>query len=111
MQAGKLRHRLEIHTNTTTTSNTGYAAPSWSLSTTVWGRLSPLRGNELMVAREVTPEVTHEIEIRADLTVSAEDKFILQGTTREFHILSIRDIDERGRKKIIMAKEHVGQTA
>ncbi len=110
MQAGKLRQRLEIHTNTTATGNTGQAAPSWSLSTTVWARLSPLRGDELMVAREVTPEVTHKIEIRADATIANEDKFILQGTSREFHILSIRDIDERGKKNLIMAKEHVGQS-
>lgn len=110
MQAGTLRHRLEIHTNTTTTGNTGQAKPSWARSTTVWGRLSPLNGRELMVAREVTPEVTHKIEIRADATLTEQDKFILQGTSREFHILSIRDIDERGIKKIIMVKEHVGQS-
>ncbi len=110
MQAGKLRQRLEYHTNTPSTQTSGHAKPSWARSTTVWGRLSPLNGRELMVAREATPEVTHEIEIRADATITEQGKFILQGTSREFHILSIRDIDERGRQKIIMAKEHVGQS-
>ena len=93
---GRLRRRIEIHTNTPVDDDTGQAIETLTLATTVWGAVDPIRGIERFEALKVTPTVTHRITIRDyalkndDVLKDAED------TTIEWEIDSIIRLDDQG---------------
>lgn len=105
MQAGKLRHLVDIQTNTTTRDTTGQPVSSWAdTSTNQRAFIRPLRGNELMIARQVTPQVTHEIIMR-NPTLTHGQRLQEAGGTRTFEILSIINVNERDHEKRILCVE------
>ena len=105
MQAGKLRHLVDIQTNSTTRDTTGQPVASWSdTSTDQRAFIRPLRGNELMIARQVTPQVTHEITMR-NPALTHDQRLQEAGGTRTFNILSIINVNERDHEKRILCVE------
>ena len=104
MQAGKLRHRVEVQTNTVTRDTLGQPVASWAVTATVRAAINPLRGNELMIARQVTPQVTHEIILR-HRSLTAAQRLVEAGGTRTFEILSVTNLNERNHELRVLCVE------
>ncbi len=107
MQSGKLRHLVDIQTTTQTRDTLGQPVDSWAdTSTNQRAFIRPLRGNELMIARQVTPQVTHEIIMR-NPTLAPDQRLQEAGGTRTFNILSIINVNERDHEKRILCVEEL----
>ncbi len=104
MQAGKLRHRVEVQTNTPVPDTLGQPVASWAVTATVRAAINPLRGNELMIARQVTPQVTHEIVLR-HRSLTAAQRLVEAGGTRAFEILSVANLNERNHELRVLCVE------
>ncbi|MDG9890564.1 phage head closure protein [Pseudomonas juntendi] len=66
MQAGKLRHRIEIqHKVTPRDPATGeFGEPSWQLFAKVWAQVTPLSTRDLIAAQAAQSEATARMVIR-----------------------------------------------
>jgi len=78
---GSLRHRLQIQTKTVATGNVfttedATAADSWATDLTVWGAVHPLRGTERFNGQQVTPDLSHSVEMRYTPRVNAENRIL-----------------------------------
>ncbi len=104
MQSGKLRHRVEVQTNTTAPDTTGQPVDSWAVTATVRAAINPLSGNELLIAQQVTPQVTHEIILR-HRALTAAQRLVESGGTRTFEILRVMNINERNHELRVLCVE------
>lgn len=114
--AGALRHRIEIQTPVHGVDAHGAPQQGWITEATVWASIEPLSGRELRDARQVEERTTHRIRLDpADfpgLTANHRLRFVkvlIDGATRErvFHLLSVRDQEERGFEFEVLAEERV----
>lgn len=64
MRAGWLRHRLIVQKVSESRDGTGFAAQSWSQFAEVWGAVNPMRGREIVEARQVHERVDTLIKLR-----------------------------------------------
>lgn len=105
MRAGKLRHRVEFHSDTPTQDDFGQSIESWTSYMTVWAAIEPLEGRELLLAQQVNAEVTIRVRIRYDSgnTVSPEHRVIVGSRTLE--IVNVINPSERDEKLTLMCKE------
>lgn len=105
MQAGKLRHRVDIQKPTNAQNSLGETVPTFVDQDRVWAEVMPLSGRELLAARQTTGEVTHQVTIRwrDGLTPTHRIRF----GTRIFEILSVINVEERNREMRVLCKEHV----
>lgn len=78
----------------------GNVVETWAtLLATVWVKLQPMTGRELLLAASVESRVTHRVtmEYRLDATVGAAMRFrTLTGAARArvFNVEDVRDLDE-----------------
>lgn len=93
MEAGKLRHRLEIQEATEQQDSVGEPIKTWSKLRTVWGSVQPLSGREYLLSQQVTPEQTHRIMLRYTPELTVRHRIVFD--SRHFDINSIIDVDER----------------
>lgn len=109
MQAGKLRHRIEIQALTQAQDAYGDTAPSevddsaWATTTTRWASISSLTGSEYLKASGEGSNITHFVRLRylADLTPKHRIKF----GTRIFNILSVNIVNEIASEMQLFCKE------
>ena len=80
---------------------------SWESIADVWLSIKPLNGRELLIARQISAEVTHEIEMRYIGSFKQSNTRIrLKDSDRVFEpIEPPRNIEERNRVLKFMAKE------
>lgn len=84
MQAGRLRHKLTIERNVTSTSATGHPTASWQTLLTEWGSIDPVRGSERLAFAALASEVEFVVKIRystASAAVTAADRVVSDGRT------------------------------
>ena len=106
MQAGKLRHRIELHRNVPKRDATGQEIETWAKYATVWAEVLPLNGKELLNAQQISAEVTHRVNIRFySEDIKPEHRVIHKGRTLE--IVAALDMAERRRSMQLMCKEVV----
>lgn len=103
MQAGKLRHRVELHSASTDRSDYGEQTETWSKYDTVWASIEPLQGRELMHAQQISAEITHLARMRYNSSAATEHRVIFGARTLE--IISIINPEERNREMVLMCKE------
>lgn len=99
MQAGKLRHVVELQRQSGTTLDShGDTVPIWVTLATVRACVWPLSGREFVAALTAQAELTTRIEIRAraDLALTPKDR--VKWGSRLFDIRHIVDIGGRGRE-------------
>jgi SPP1 family predicted phage head-tail adaptor len=74
---------------------------------TVWGSVEPLTGRELLLAQQVSAEVTIRVTIRYDSgnTVTPQHRIIIGSRTLE--IVYVGNPEERDKQLILMCKEIV----
>lgn len=90
---GQLRHRLELHSASPTPNDFNEPIDAWSSYGTVWGRISPMKGEELFHAQQTNATVTHKILIRYNSNVTAKHRVIFN--SRIFEINAVLDPEER----------------
>lgn len=100
---GALRHRLTLEQSVPTSDGGGGVSKSWEMVAEVWGALEPLSGIERVEASRLTGRHMYEIRIRYRADVELAMRFALG--TRLFHILSIKDVDSRGRWLRVLCEE------
>ena len=100
---GDLRTRLVLEEPVRTPDGGGGANESWVEMATVWGRIETRPGREVVQADRVSATVTHDITIRYRAGVLPEMRF--RSGMRIFHILSVVDVEDRGRRLICRCEE------
>lgn len=110
MRAGQLRHRVHIERDTATTQgDEGHTTESWTFVAKRWAKIEPLSGRELWDARQLQPQTTHKITMRADSVttqMTAEDRIAFIGQSRYFHPTEPpRRVDEIDETLEVMCKE------
>jgi SPP1 family predicted phage head-tail adaptor len=107
MNAGELRHIIEIQAIGTTRGAAGEVVDTWTTETngTVWASIEPMSGRELYNAKQINAEITHKVKLwyYQGLTPA---KRILFGT-RVFNILEVMNVEERNIEHLVYAKEMV----
>ena len=88
-QIGRYRHRVQLYSATETRSAGGGVIRTWALQDVVWGRVSPLSGDEKYNADQVHSDVTHEIRIRYFRGLNASWRLI-----QADHIFQVRAVME-----------------
>jgi len=113
IQAGKNKHRFAIQSFTAAEDSLGEsnkdADSNWNTDTTAWGRLVPLTGTELVEAQQMNGEINHRVEMRVGVGVAVAKRLVKGSgaTARKFGVLSVIDVNERGRMLHVFCKERV----
>ena len=111
IDAGSLKYAAQVQTlDDSTADQYGEQSESWSTSP-IRHRVSvePLSGEELEVAKQMQPEVTHVVTMHS-IVLSPKQRLAIDTGRRKFTlaILSVLNIDEWGRVIRIQAKEIPG---
>ncbi len=104
INAGQLRHRVVIQARTLSDTAGGGQTESWSTHATVWARVEPVSGRELMEAQQLEARVSHKVTIRALDTVTSEMR--ISHGSRSLNIESVLRINnELGEAMMLMCSE------
>lgn len=103
MQAGKLRHRIELHSASESQNSFGEIEKTYSSYDTVWGSIESLTGRELEHAQQISAETTLKVNIRYYSGVETGHRVIYGSRTLE--ITHIINPDERNIELILYCKE------
>lgn len=76
MEAGRLRHRIDLQRVSVTADSHGDQVKTWTTLATVWAEKIEMTGRERNVGAVVLADVTHEFRIRArpDLALTPKDR-------------------------------------
>ena len=64
MQPGRLRHRVTIQSVSETRNSIGEAIETWATFATVWARIDPLSGRQLLAANQLDEPVAARMKMR-----------------------------------------------
>jgi len=105
MRAGRLRHRFEFQSSTGEQNAFGEPIQTWTTYTTLWAGLEPLRGEEIIHARQVTATVSHKIRVRFNSSITSNHRVVFD--SRTFEINSVINLGERDRELELYCTEVV----
>lgn len=104
LRAGTLRHRITIQRKTATRDDYGGESTTWEdFATNVAAEIRPLSSRELVAARGVQSETTHEITIRYRPGITAAMRAVYNG--RIFNFAVPMNTEERNVELVISATE------
>lgn len=103
IRAGRLRHRVELQSPTTTRSSTGSALVAYSTTATVWAAVEPLTGREYLASNQTQNEVTTRIVIRHYSGVVPSWRVVHGSKT--YTVEAVINEDEMDRHMQLMCKE------
>ncbi len=103
MRAGRLRHRFEFKSSTGAQNAFGESIETWETYATLWGQLEPLRGEEIIHARQVTATVSHRLRVRYNSSIAPEHRAVFD--SRTFEINSVINVRERNREMELYCTE------
>jgi head-tail adaptor len=92
MEAGKLRHLVQLQANTPTQNTLGEPSDSWATIANIYAAIRPMAG-----------QASHQITVRNYPGLSAENR--IKFGTRIFDINSVNNVDERNREMILLCSE------
>lgn len=96
MDAGKLRHYVELQRRTTTLDRHGDQVQEWATIGRAWASIEQLSGREFMAATQAMSDITVRIRIRARLDLALTPKDRVRYGARTFDIRHIADWGDRG---------------
>ena len=102
---GSMREQITIQSLGTTRDTGGGISSNYSDSQTIQASIKPLNGKEVYKQGKLQDNVTHEIMIRFNSSVTAKNRIKLG--SRFFNIRSVINVDERSRYMKILAEEGV----
>ncbi len=105
IQAGMLRHRVQLQRQQRTPDGIGGFDIEWTTYATVSAYIAPLSGTETVVAMQIQDSTTHRLYIRYRAEILPEDR-VLFGE-RTFNIRSVLNLEERNRFIEMRAEEGV----
>jgi len=107
-QSGSKRHRITIQQRSTGQDSSGGQLTAWTdFATNVWADIRPLSSHELIAAKGVQSETSHEITIRYRSGIIAAMRAVYNG--RYFNLGPPRNTDERNIELVIPAIEGPNQ--
>jgi len=105
MKIGKLRHRIAIQQNQSTTEDSnGNPVAAWTLVARVWADVMPLSGREALLAQQVNATTTHKIKIRYLASVQQDMRVSYDG--RYFDINAVLNDRETDRMQWLECTEN-----
>jgi SPP1 family predicted phage head-tail adaptor len=109
LDPGALRHRLTIQQRSAAKDAYGGQSTAWVDVVTVWAEIRPLSSRELIAARGVQQETTHEIRMRyrSDVAITASMRGVYKG--RIFNFSTPMNTDERNIELVIPAVEGINK--
>lgn len=114
LQAGKLRHRIQIlQPSSTQDTAGGFTLGNSTVLRTVWGTIESMSGQEKFLARQFESNVTHSVYIRYDKNFLVTSEMQIGYDTRTFQIEAILNPDERHKILQLLCvelNESAGQT-
>ena len=84
---GRLRNRIQLQSSTTAKNAVGEDVKTYATYATVWACVRPLSGRELMLAQQLTSEVSHEVTVRYNGSLTVDDRIVWG--TRTFDIAAV----------------------
>ena len=96
---------VDIQTKTEGETVNGDLTETWSTDHQRKALILPLSGNETFQANQVDARLTHRIVMHKQGLTLTESQRIKFGT-RIFNIKAVMDIEERGRKVVVMCIEN-----
>lgn len=108
MRIGEFRSRVTLQRESRVADGGGGFANVWTdlaASPTVWARIDPLRGREVLQALKLQSPVTHRVTLRYRADVTAGMRLTVAG--RAFNIRAAINLDERGRWLELLCEEGV----
>ncbi len=109
MNAGRLRHRIDVQQRVATQADTGELAYEWQSVANVWGAVEPLRGRESVYAGEqILGEMDTRITVRyspATAQITAGHRLVHQGTL--FNVVSVAHVRLEQREIEILCKSGI----
>jgi SPP1 family predicted phage head-tail adaptor len=109
VQAGRLRHRVEVQTREQTFDGAGQPVDSWTTVGTAHASVEPLRGRELFRAREAGQEATHRVRMRWSPTLRVNGKWQVGRIVHAGRVMTPEgppmDLDERGKVVEVLVTE------
>ena len=104
MRYGKLTEKLIVQENRKTTKTTlGEVASNWKTIGTAWAEVVTLSGLELIRARQVAAEATHQVTIHYYAGLTRKHRF-LWGDVK-LDINHVNDVEQAHREMVCICKE------
>lgn len=104
MRAGKLRHRVDVETFTSSTGDRGQEQGSWgALYSNVFASIETLNGREREQAQQLIAEADTKVVLRYHSGISTEDRITFNN--RIFNIGHINNIDQRNIELVLTCTE------
>jgi len=108
VRIGELRSRVTLQRESRVADGGGGYANVWTdlgASPTVWARIEPLRGREVLQALKLQAPVSHLVTLRNRADVTAGMRLVAGG--RAFNIRAAINLEERGRWLELLCEEGV----
>lgn len=90
---GELRSRVVVQSATRTPDEGGGYATAWEDGASLWAKVEPLEGSELLRAQQLQARVSHRVTIRYRRGLTAAQRLRLGSRVLEVH--QVVDVDER----------------
>jgi SPP1 family predicted phage head-tail adaptor len=105
MDAGKLRHRVELQRVNVAADSHGDQVKTWSTLAEVWASIEQLSGREFVQASAAASDLTCRIRIRgrSDFTLTPKDR--VKFGLRTFDIRHVLDWGDRGVETQLLCTE------
>lgn len=81
IQAGRLRHRVTIQTVSEAQNSIGEIVETWITFATVWARIDPLSGRQLLAANQLDEPVSARMLMRYMPGITGKLRVVYSGTT------------------------------
>lgn len=107
VRAGELNRRVSVQQRSSTPGNFGAASETWQEVFPAWARILPLGGRELLFAKQIASESSHQVTIRYRASVTPRMRIVYQG--RVFEIESVNDVEERHEYLELLCSEGVNR--
>lgn len=104
MRNGPLRHRVEVHTPSTTTDAAGQEVNTFEKAADRWASIRSVRGNEGVAGGRVRETTTHIIEFRTVSGLKATGKVYEPVSTTWYEIEDVIDPRHQGVTQICTCK-------
>src|ERR1035437_10508099 len=96
IEAGKLRHQIELQSATNSQSASGEVTQAWTTYATVWAELAPLAGREWYRGKSFGETVSHKIVIRYRADVNTKHRALFGSRVYLFNgVITPDEIPER----------------
>lgn len=107
MRAGALRHRITIEQPAGTVDTFGEQDDTWTTVATVWGSLEAAGkgGSEGSQQERMEAVVSYEVHLRYRGSLTPGMRLTLG--SRHFDVVSVADLEGRGRELVLICKEVV----